>query len=174
MALIFLRAYSLGGGTYTGIEAVSNGMQIMREPKVHNGKKTMAYLALLAGGHRRLSSRLLPAGQGRSAGWADPQLDPGRRAVRRLGGVGKVLALVTILSEGALLLVASQAGFIDAPRVMANMAVDSWLPRRFADFSGRLTMRNGIVMIGVAPSPSSSIRRARSTPSSSCTRSTSS
>ena len=33
---------------------------------------------------------------------------------------------------------------------MANMAVDSWMPRRFADFSGRLTMRNGIVMIGVA------------------------
>ena len=31
---IFLRAYSLGGGTYTGIEAVANGMQIMREPKV--------------------------------------------------------------------------------------------------------------------------------------------
>jgi hypothetical protein len=31
--LLFLRAYSLGGGTYTGIEAVSNGLQIMREPR---------------------------------------------------------------------------------------------------------------------------------------------
>jgi len=31
--LILLRAYSLGGGTYTGIEAVSNGLQIMRDPK---------------------------------------------------------------------------------------------------------------------------------------------
>ena len=35
---IFLRAYSLGGGTYTGIEAVANGMQIMREPKSKNRK----------------------------------------------------------------------------------------------------------------------------------------
>ncbi len=43
---VFLRAYSLGGGTYTGIEAVANGMQIMREPKVHTGKRTMAYMAL--------------------------------------------------------------------------------------------------------------------------------
>ena len=34
---IFLRAFSLGGGTYTGIEAVSNGMQIMREPRVQTG-----------------------------------------------------------------------------------------------------------------------------------------
>jgi len=43
---ILLRAYSLGGGTYTGIEAVANGMQIMREPKVKTGKRTMAYMAI--------------------------------------------------------------------------------------------------------------------------------
>jgi hypothetical protein len=51
---IFFRAYSLGGGTYTGIEAVANGMQIMREPKVKTGKRTMGYmaisLAILSGG----------------------------------------------------------------------------------------------------------------------------
>ena len=51
---IFLRAYSLGGGTYTGIEAVANGLQVMQEPKVQNGKRTMAYmatsLACVAGG----------------------------------------------------------------------------------------------------------------------------
>ena len=43
--MLFLRAYSLGGGTYTGIEAVSNGIQIMREPRVQTGKRTMAYMA---------------------------------------------------------------------------------------------------------------------------------
>ena len=52
--LIFLRAYSLGGGTYTGLEAVSNGLQIMREPKVQTARRTMLYmatsLALTAGG----------------------------------------------------------------------------------------------------------------------------
>src|SRR5205807_2853663 len=46
LALLFLRAYSLGGGTYTGIEAVSNGLQIMREPRVQTGKRTMVYMAL--------------------------------------------------------------------------------------------------------------------------------
>jgi amino acid transporter len=150
MALIFLRAYSLGGGTYTGIEAVSNGMQIMRDPKVRNGKRTMAYLAvslaITASGLLicYLLTRIAPEeGRTLNSTLADALYGG-------FGGVGKVLALVTILSEGALLLVASQAGFIDAPRVMANMAVDSWMPRRFADFSGRLTMRNGIVLIGVA------------------------
>lgn len=43
MLAIFLRAFSLGGGMYTGIEAVSNTMQIMQEPKVQTGKRTMVY-----------------------------------------------------------------------------------------------------------------------------------
>ena len=45
LLLLFLRAYSLGGGTYTGIEAVSNGLPIMREPRVETGKRTMIYMA---------------------------------------------------------------------------------------------------------------------------------
>jgi amino acid transporter len=147
--LLFLRAYSLGGGTYTGIEAVSNGLQIMREPRVHTGKRTMAYmassLAITAGGlflcyllfgvkptfGKTLNSVLADSLFG---GWS----------------FGYWIALITILSEGALLFVAAQAGFIDAPRVMANMAVDSWLPHRFRTFSERLTMRNGVIMIGSA------------------------
>src|SRR5712692_8160813 len=54
LAIIFLRAYSLGGGTYTGIEAVSNGLPILREPRAETGKRTMLYMALslafIAGG----------------------------------------------------------------------------------------------------------------------------
>jgi len=41
MLLLMLRAYSMGAGTYTGIEAVSNGLPILREPKVQTGKRTM-------------------------------------------------------------------------------------------------------------------------------------
>src|ERR1019366_4432659 len=45
VAFILLRAYSMGGGTYTGIEAVSNGITMLREPRVQTGKKTMALMA---------------------------------------------------------------------------------------------------------------------------------
>ncbi|HEY6175645.1 MAG TPA: hypothetical protein VIX73_14400, partial [Kofleriaceae bacterium] len=41
----FLRAFSLGGGTFTGIEAVSNGMAIMREPRIRTAKRTMLLMA---------------------------------------------------------------------------------------------------------------------------------
>ena len=44
--LIFLQAYSRGAGTYTGIEAVSNGVSAMREPQVPNAKRTMLYMAV--------------------------------------------------------------------------------------------------------------------------------
>jgi len=44
LLLRFIHAYSLGGGTYTGIEAVSNGLAIMREPRVKTAKRTMLYM----------------------------------------------------------------------------------------------------------------------------------
>lgn len=152
--LIFLRAYSLGAGTYTGIEAVSNGVSILREPRVETGKRTMAYmaisLAVTAGG--LLFCYML----------VDVQHAPGKTLNAVLAGelfgglhmgflpAGHWLALITIFSEAVLLLVAAQTGFIDGPRVMANMALDSWLPRRFSALSDRLTMQNGILLIGVA------------------------
>jgi amino acid transporter len=146
---IFLRAFSLGGGTYTGLEAVSNGMQIMREPRVHTGKRTMAYmatsLAFTAGGlfFCYFMFRIQPVeGRTLNAILADSMFGN--------WPLGYWLALITILSEGALLIVGAQAGFIDGPRVMANMAVDSWFPRRFAALSERFSMQNGVLVMGVA------------------------
>ena len=148
MLLLFLRAYSLGGGTYTGIEAVSNGLQIMREPRVQTGKRTMLYmatsLAFTAGGLFLcyLLLKVTPVdGQ-------DPQRRAGRQPLRRLADAASCSPWSPSSPKGALLLVAAQAGFIDGPRVMANMAVDSWLPHRFAALSERLTMRNGIAPDG--------------------------
>src|SRR5206468_12101890 len=46
VAIIFLRAFSLGGASFTGIEAVSNSTEILREPRVETGKKTMLYMAI--------------------------------------------------------------------------------------------------------------------------------
>jgi amino acid transporter len=149
MLLLFLHAYSLGGGTYTGIEAVSNGLQIMREPRVQTGKRTMVYLssslAITAGGIFvcYLLLRVKPVeGQTLNAVLAGNLFNR--------WSFGPLLALITILSEGALLFVAAQTGFIDGPRVMSNMAIDSWFPRRFAALSERLSMQNGVLLMGCA------------------------
>ncbi|HMH24986.1 MAG TPA: APC family permease, partial [Gemmatimonadaceae bacterium] len=151
---VFLRAYSMGAGTYTGIEAVSNGLQIMREPKVQTARRTMTLmaisLAVTAGGllvlyllfnarpveGKTMNAVLLDAFAGR---WT-------------IGGhhVGYSYVVLTLAAEAALLFVAAQAGFIDGPRVMSSMATDSWLPHRFAQLSSRLTISNGVFLMGGA------------------------
>ncbi len=157
---IFIRAFSLGGGTFTGIEAVSNGIGIMREPKVQTGRRTMLYmatsLAFTAGGI--LVCYLLFDVQSFFG------LPPAEQIGKTLNGVlaerfaagwtpaglplGWVFVKLTIASEAALLFVAAQTGFIDGPRVMSNMAVDSWLPHRFASLSDRLTTKDGVLLMG--------------------------
>ncbi len=149
---ILLRAYSLGGGTYTGIEAVSNGVQILREPRVANAKKTMLYMALslafTAGGilfcYLLIRAQSLP---GKTLNWVLAENLFGPWTLGSLP-IGPTLVIVTMVSEGALLFVAAQTGFIDGPRILANMAVDSWMPRRFAQLSDRLVTKNGIFLMG--------------------------
>jgi amino acid transporter len=145
LLLLFANAYSRGAGTYTGIEAVSNGMQIMREPRVSTAKRTMLYmaasLAITAGGIL-LCYLLLDV---------RPQEGKTLNAIMVESlGFGTWFVVLTLCAEGALLILASQTGFIDGPRVMANMALDSWLPRRFSALSERLTMHYGIVLIAGA------------------------
>ena len=124
---LFVRAYSLGGGTYTGIEAVSNGVPIMREPKVRTAKRTMGLmatsLAITAGGI--VLAYLLVH--------AKPVEDKTMNAVLfdrvagnwNVGGlsVGQWFITIGLASEAGLLFIAAQAGFVDGPRVMANMAI---------------------------------------------------
>lgn len=147
---IILRAYSMGAGTYTGIEAVSNGIPILREPKVETARKTMflmaASLSFMVLGlmvcymlfnvqldtHKTLNAVLL---ENVTAGWG---------ALPAKGFI-----LLTLISEAALLFVAAQTGFIDGPRIMANMAIDHWFPKRFASLSDRLVTLNGVLLMGM-------------------------
>ena len=151
---LFLRGYSLGGGTYTGIESVANATNIMRAPVVRTAKRTMLYMSI--------SLAVLAAGILICYVLTGVRPEPGKTLnsvlVDRVVGpwgflgmpLGHWLAVVTIFSEAILLFLAAQAGFTGGPRVMAGMAVDSWLPHRFAALSERLTMRNGIVLMGFA------------------------
>ena len=154
LALLFLRAYSLGAGTYTGIEAVSNGLSIMREPRVATGKRTMVYmstsLAVTAGGIilGYLLMNVHPA-PGKTMNYVLADMLAGGLHLGPLQ-IGHWYVVLTIASEALLLFVAAQAGFIAGPRVMSNLAQDSFLPHRFSALSDRLTMQNGVLLMGIA------------------------
>jgi amino acid transporter len=149
-----LLAYSQGGGTYTGLEAVSNNVNTLAEPRIATGKWTMFYmatsLAFTAGGIMLLY--LL---------WSVTQV-PGqtlnavvfKSIIDHLNLGGPLLndaALVGVLIlEGGLLFVAANTGFLGGPAVLSNMAADSWVPRQFRQLSSRLVTQNGIVLMGAA------------------------
>lgn len=151
MLFLILKAYSMGAGTFTGIEAVSNGLPLLREPRAETGKITMRYMAMsLAFTVVGLMLAYLLFGVMR---------EPGKTLNASLFGVitatwpapwGTVFILVTLISEGLLLFVAAQAGFLGGPRILANLATDRWMPSRFTNLSDRLVTQNGVLLMGAA------------------------
>ncbi len=150
MFFLMMKAYSMGAGTYTGIEAVSNGLSILREPKAQTGRRTMMYMAV------SLSVTVVGLMLAYLLFQVEPQSGKTLNAVlfetitSGWGHEGAIFVLITLFSEAALLFVAAQAGFIDGPRVLANMALDRWFPIKFASLSDRLVTQNGIVLMGGA------------------------
>jgi amino acid transporter len=154
VAALFLRAYSLGGGTYTGIEAVSNNINTLAEPRVHTGKLTMFYMALslafTAGGIivLYLLWSVQPV-QGQTLNAVTFEAIIGDLGIH--SEFARQAALATVLAlEAGLLLVAANTGFLGGPAVMANMAADYWVPRQFRQLSNRLVTQNGVTLMGIA------------------------
>ncbi len=151
---LFFKAFSLGGGTYTGLEAVSNSLHNLAEPKVRTGKNTMLCVALslafTAAGITLLyllwdvyhvPGETLNATAFRkiTAGW-------------EIGGVqvSPYVVGISMLFEAGLLFVAANTGFLAGPSVLANLAVDRWMPHLFSALSSRLVTKNGVLLMGSA------------------------
>jgi amino acid transporter len=152
---IVMKAYSLSAGTYTGIEAVSNNVHILAEPRVRTGKMTMMYmavsLALAAAGITLLYCL-----------WAPTTIPEGStlnaETFRALfldmfngntAAAGIALAIIMVL-QALLLIIAANAGFLGGPAVLASMAADRWAPHAFSQLSTRLVTQNGIITMGAA------------------------
>ena len=154
LLMILFRAFTLGGGTYTGIEAVSNGVPMLREPKVETARITMRYmavsLALIAAGilvnYLLYLVQPVPGKTLNAVLWsavAAHAFPPGHIA-------GEILVGLTLIMAGALLFVAAQTGFLGGPRVLVYMAFDRWVPSRFGNLSERLVTSNGVIFIALA------------------------
>lgn len=151
LLLLMLKSYSVGAGTYTGIEAVSNGMNIFRPPRTLNAKITMLYMAV--------ALAMTVSGLVLAYLLYDVQHQPGSTLngvlMQEIGAemgpvLGTIFAGLTMFSASALLLVAAQTGFLSGPRVLANMAADRWLPNKFTNLSDRFVMRHGILLMSAA------------------------
>lgn len=149
---LFFKAFSLGGGTYTGLEAVSNSINSLAEPRVKTAKATLwaiAFsLAFMAAGIilmyllwdvHKVDGETLNASSFKmvTADWT-------------LFGINisdEFTGLSLIFAAG-LLFVAANTGFIAGPFVLASLAVDRWMPHMFSALSNRLVTKNGVLLMG--------------------------
>jgi len=149
LIFLVLRSYSMGAGTYTGIEAVSNGLPVLREPRVQTARMTMRYMAIslafmvmgLILGYLLYNVGPEPGKTFNAVLFEKATADWGQNSAR-------VFIFVSLLSEATLLFVAAQTGFLGGPRVLANMSLDRWFPTRFSVLSDRLVIQNGILIMG--------------------------
>ncbi|MGE4159015.1 MAG: APC family permease [Planctomycetota bacterium] len=155
-----IAAYAIGAGTYTGIEAVSNSMQILREPRHVTAKKTMVLMGIsltvmavgLLIGYQlegvAASVAALPEGLIKT--YNAVFLENLTHDWTILGmNISSPFVKVTLVSEAFLLFVAAQAGFVGGPRMLATMAPDGWVPRWFSRLSDRLVIYDGVWFMGL-------------------------
>jgi len=151
---VFLKALSMGGGTFTGLEAVSNNVNTLSEPRIRTAKITMFLVAVslaftaagiillyLLWGVSKVDGQTLNATVFYSITqtwiYNDTQLS-------------HIIVPIVLMFEAGLLVVAANAGFLAGPNVIANMASDEWMPKSFSSLSSRLVVKNGIVFMAVA------------------------
>ena len=144
--LILFRAFTLGGGTYTGSRrSRTDRCCASRRWKRPRSMRYMAIsLALIAAGilfgyllyqvrpvpGRTLNAVLFSA-------IASHVFPPGSH-------IGHALIAITLISSGALLFVAAQTGFLGGPRVLVYMAFDRWVPSRFSSLPSRHVERRAL------------------------------
>ena len=151
---IFLKAFSMGGGTYTGLEAVSNNVNTLSEPRVRTAKITMFLVAIslafmaagiiliyLLWGVNKVDGQTLNA----TVFYAiTSNLSYGDL------NIGAIAVPIVLIFEAGLLVVAANAGFLAGPNVIANMASDEWMPKSFSSLSSRLVVKNGVLFMAIS------------------------
>jgi amino acid transporter len=144
-ALVFMKAFSSGAITLSGVEAISNGVPAFRKPEPRNASITLMWAATLLGvpffGLAVLSSRL------------QPTLSSRETLLSILGdhvfSRSSPLYIVLQASTAAILALAANTAFADFPRLSSIVARDGFLPHQLYHRGDRLVFSNGIIGLAV-------------------------
>jgi amino acid transporter len=142
-----LHAFASGCTALTGVEAVSNGVPIFKQPRHRNAKRTLSLitciLAVLLVG-QMLLCRLYGVG-------ATPPGSPEFQSVlsqllEAVAGRG-VFYYVAIASIIGLLALSANTSFADFPRLCRILAGDKYLPEPFVHRGRRLAFSHGVLVL---------------------------
>ena len=142
--VLFLKAFSAGSSSLTGVEAISNAVPNFKHPKRKNAANTLAIMALILAafltGVTFLSYYL-----GIMPSTKETVLSQIGTAVFGRGIFYYLLQLSTAL----ILAVAANTGFSAFPILAYNLAKDKFMPHMYMDKGDRLAYSNGVISLAV-------------------------
>ena len=146
---LLLRAFASGCTAMTGVEAVSNGVNAFRAPRVRYAHGTLAAIVAILG-VLLLGIAHLAQAYGITA---MDQTRPGYQSVvSQLVGAVAGRGWIYDVTIGSVLLVlclSANTSFVDFPRLCRLVAQDGFLPRPFAVSGRRLVYSVGVMFLAV-------------------------
>jgi amino acid transporter len=148
--LVILRAFANGGSSLTGVEAISNTVNLFRKPEGRNARRVLTLMAsilglLLAGvAWLGYATHSVPF----SAGYPSMLSEIGR-AVFGSGLIGNVMYFLLQAASAAILYNGANTSFNGFPALTHFVAEDSFLPRPLMKRGHRLVFSNAIILLTV-------------------------
>lgn len=139
---LILHTFSAGCTALTGVEAISNGVMIFKEPRTRNARQTLVVMAVLMG-TLLLGSIGLTQFFGIVAGPEETILSALARHIFGSGIVYVIVSVATLL----ILVVAANTSFVGFPGVAQLLARDRYLPHQLSNLGDRLVFSNGILLL---------------------------
>jgi len=139
---LILHTFASGSTALTGVEAISNGVPIFREPQAKNARQVLAIMAALMV-FLFLGSLGLTQYFGVVAGPDETILSALARRI--LGGGMPYLAVQT--ATLLILAVAANTSFAGFPRLASILAKDGYAPRQLSFLGDRLVFSNGMLLL---------------------------
>jgi amino acid transporter len=146
--LIVLRAFANGGTSLTGVEAISNTVNVFRQPQGYNARRVLTVMACVLG------VLLIGVAWLAHVTHATPYVDeyPSMlseiaRQVFGHGVLGNVLYFLVQASSAAILFTGANTGFNGFPALASFVAEDRFLPRPLTKRGHRLVFSNGIITL---------------------------
>ncbi|ROP74688.1 amino acid/polyamine/organocation transporter (APC superfamily) [Curtobacterium sp. PhB115] len=158
--LLLLRAFASGCSALTGVEAIANGVQAFRRPKIKNAQATLVamggiaivlFIGLIT---LALVSRVHYAERACDLqGFADCATTPQRSLIAQIAaatfGDNSVLFFVIQATTAAVLLLAANTAFNGFPLLGSILARDSYAPKALSTRGDRLIYSNGVIVLAL-------------------------
>jgi amino acid transporter len=141
---LILRAFASGCTAMTGVEAISNGVTVFKQPEADNAGQTLLWMAGILTS-MFLGITFLVHQVGLTPNDNETVVSQLARHVFGLSPLYYALQAATAL----ILLLAANTSYSDFPRLAMWMARDRFLPRQLTNLGDRLVYANGITVLGV-------------------------